>query len=63
MRNLRVNNVTSDLIFDLKVMALDKDLSLRELVIEILTAASTKHMASKSPIYKAAHKPKKEVAQ
>lgn len=37
MADLRVNNIDSDLLFDLKVMALDEQTTLRQLVIDILT--------------------------
>jgi len=47
MADLRVNAIPSELLFDLKVMALDKDVTLRKLVIDLLTLASTRHMVTK----------------
>jgi hypothetical protein len=45
MPDLRVNNVESELLFDLKVMALDKQTTLRQLVIDLLTKAAKAHHA------------------
>jgi hypothetical protein len=47
MADLRVNKIPSDLLFDLKVMALDKQVTLRKLVIDQLTLVSTRHMVTK----------------
>ena len=38
MADLRVNEVDQDLLFDLKVIALDQQTTLRQLVIDVLTA-------------------------
>ena len=46
MPDIRVT-IEPELHFDLKVMALDRDLTLRELVIAILTSAATKHATRK----------------
>ena len=43
MADLRVNDVPSELMFDLKVMALDGQTTLRALVIEVLKAATIAH--------------------
>ena len=37
MADLRVNEIDSDLMFDLKILALDEQKTLRQLVIDILT--------------------------
>lgn len=37
MADLRVNDINPELLFDLKVIALDNKKTLRELVIEVLT--------------------------
>ena len=48
MPDLRINQIDSELLFDLKVMALDKDTTLRQLVIDLLSSASTRHMRSRT---------------
>ena len=37
MADLRVNDIDSDLLFDLKMIALDNKKTLRELVLDVLT--------------------------
>jgi hypothetical protein len=38
MADLRVNEIDADLLYDLKVIALDQQIPLRQLVIDVLTA-------------------------
>jgi len=49
MPDLRVNEIDSDLMFDLKILALDEQKTLRQLVIDILTQYCNDNARGRKP--------------
>jgi hypothetical protein len=49
MADLRVNDIDSDLLFDLKILALDEQTTLRELVVRVLTTYRNDNARGRKP--------------
>ena len=49
MADLRVNDIDRDLLFDLKILALDEQTTLRELVVKVLTEYRNNNARGRKP--------------